>query len=50
MRHLGMNKKALHWDIIVIVIFSLLTLIVILFFSGQMAKWVNQIVDKLFGG
>ncbi len=47
---MGMNKKGLHWDIIVIVIIGLITLVVVLFFSGAIAKWINQIIDKLFGG
>ncbi len=49
MRQLGMNKRGLHWDIIVMVIIGLIVLVILVFFSGQISKWVNQIIDKLFG-
>lgn len=49
MRRLGMNKKGIESHMIVIIILALVVLVVLLAFSGVINKWINQIIDKLFG-
>lgn len=49
MRYLGMNKKGLESKIVVMLIFTLIVLVVLLFFSKNIIDWVNAIIDKIFG-
>jgi hypothetical protein len=49
MRHMGLKKRGMESNIIVLVIFMLFVLVVLIFFSGQISVWINKIIDKLFG-
>ena len=48
MRRMGMKADASH-NMIVWIIIGVLVLIVLVFFSRQMAGWISQAIDKVFG-
>ncbi len=49
MRYLGMNRKALEFNVVVIVIFSLILLILLLLVARQNFTWITALFDRIFG-
>ncbi|MBD3204003.1 hypothetical protein GF327_06895 [Candidatus Woesearchaeota archaeon] len=49
MRRFCLNKKAMEEKVAVVLIFSLLVLVALLFFWKTVSNWIILILDKLFG-